>query len=294
MRLIPEEIRIQQINNLPNIKFIKWHDTYSGNSSKAVVRCLVDGYSWSARISDMISHGSGCPQCAGNRRWTGEERIEQINKLDNIEFVSWIGKYKTCESKAKVRCSVDGFEWDSSVGNLLHSESRCTYCLGLRKWTEQERINQINSIGGVKFISWVSTYKGRHSRLIAECLIDGGRWTATVSGLVNARNGCPRCAKYGYQLDKKGYLYALRSECGLYVKVGISNNPSRRHRQLERSTPFEFSLIEQISGVGEMIANLEKHFHSKYESACFTGFDGATEWLVCTDDLLKELIEVAQ
>lgn len=96
MRLIPEEIRIQQINNLPNIKFIEWHDTYSGNSSKAVVRCLLDGYSWSARISDMISHGSGFPQCAGNRRWTADERIEQINKLDNIEFVSWVGKYKTC------------------------------------------------------------------------------------------------------------------------------------------------------------------------------------------------------
>lgn len=107
--------------------------------------------------------------------------------------------------------------------------------------------------------------------------------------MVNMGTGCPRCAKYGYQLDKTGYLYALRSECGRYVKIGISNNPSQRHRQLELATPFNFNLVEQVHGDGVKIAGLEKSFHEKYESAGFTGFSGATEWLVFSDELLSEL-----
>jgi len=48
-------------------------------------------------------------------------------------------------------------------------------------------------------------------------------------------------------------------------------------------------MVEQISGDGSKIAELEKYFHGKYERAGFTGFDGATEWLACSDELLGEL-----
>lgn len=78
----------------------------------------------------------------------------------------------------------------------------------------------------------------------------------------------------------------------MYVKIGISNDPKRRHSELEKRTPFKFGIVEQISGDGAKIAKLEKHFHSKYERAGFTGFDGCTEWLICTPQLLDELREL--
>ena len=75
----------------------------------------------------------------------------------------------------------------------------------------------------------------------------------------------------------------------MYLKVGISNKPSQRHRALELATPFSFSCIEKISGDGSKIADLEKYLHNKYERAGFVGFDGCTEWLICTPELLEEL-----
>jgi len=156
-----------------------------------------------------------------------------------------------------------------------------------------ERISQINSIDGIKFNSWSSgEYKNKNSKALVFCG-SGHFWSASVTNLLGG-SGCPYCAKYGYQLDKKGYLYALRSECGRYLKVGISNTPSRRHKQLEKTTPFKFNLVEQMSGDGVKIAELEKYFHGKYERAGFTGFDGCTEWLICTDELLKEIIEMGR
>ena len=59
--------------------------------------------------------------------------------------------------------------------------------------------------------------------------------------------------------------------------------------KLAKNTPFKFSLIEQASGDGAKIAELERYFHDKYESAGLSGFDGATEWLICTPELMQEL-----
>lgn len=293
MKLISAEKRIKQINEINDIEFLSWTESYINSKSRARLRCLRDGFEWETNVNNILNRSTGCPQCSGKRRWTAEERIEKINNIENIEFVSWVDGYVGSPSKVKVRCSLDGFEWDCILGNIVYCGTGCPQCSGKRTWNADERIEQINSIDGIKFNSWYrGGYKNKNSKAFVFC-DHGHSWPASVSNLL-AGTGCPYCAKYGFQLDKKGYLYALRSECGQYVKVGISNKPKRRHKDLERETPFKFNLIEQIYGDGEMIANLEKHFHSKYESACFTGFDGATEWLVCTDDLLKELIEVAQ
>lgn len=225
---------------------------------------------------------------------SADERIEQINKIDSIEFVSWHSGYKNNNSKANVRCKFDGFEWCASVHSLVNHGYGCPNCSKKRIWTSEERIEQINKLENIEFVCWVDSYKNAHSKANVRCKVDGFIWIASVNSIVNTGSGCPQCANHGYDTSKAGTLYALRSECGQYIKVGISNDPKRRHKELQKRTPFTFNLIEQIYGDGEMIANLEKHFHSKYESACFTGFDGATEWLMCTDYLLKELIDVAQ
>lgn len=219
---IPAHVREQQINSLPNIEFVRWVDGYHGKRSKAVCRCAVDGFEWSATADSLINNGWGCPQCSGKRRWTAKERGEQINSLPNISFVRWEGEYKGAYSKAVVRCAVDGFEW-----------------------------------------------------------------SVTASNLINNGRGCPQCAPFGYDTTKHGTLYILRSECGTMVKIGISNDYKRRHSELARRTPFDWSCIELLhSGDGSLIAEFEKELHSWTEQAEFREqFDGFTEWRKWDDRL---------
>lgn len=270
--------------------FVRWAvDGEFGMARKCILVCRVDGFKWPSKVGNLINNNRGCPQCANQRRWTAEERIEQINKLENIEFVCWVDSYKNAHSKAIVRCTIDGFEWRTSVDHLVNTGSGCPECAIQIRWSESERVSQINSIKDIEFVSWSNRYKNAFSKANVRCSKDGFEWSTEVNCLVNMGTGCPRCAKYGYQLDKTGYLYALRSECGRYVKIGISNKPSQRHKQLELATPFKFNLVEQVHGDGVKIAELEKSFHEKHESAGFTGFSGATEWLVFSDELLSEL-----
>lgn len=92
-------------------------------------------------------------------------------------------------------------------------------------------------------------------------------------------SGCPRCAKHGFDRTRAGFLYVLRSECGRYMKIGITNNPDQRHAQLSRTTPFSFSCIEMVEGDGSYIAEIEKELLSHYQPVDFSEtFDGSTEW----------------
>ena len=271
-------------------EFVKWAvDGKFGAHKKCSVRCVIDGFEFEVRVSHLTGSGVGCPQCSGKRRWTAKERIEQINKLEGIEFVSWVDGYKNHYSKANVRCAVDGYEWGSEVNNLVNNKQGCPHCAGVRRWKEDERIEQINSLEGIEFVSWVDGYSNCYSKANVKCTSDGHGWRASIHNLVNGGKGCPKCAKTGYNPSKTGTLYALRSECGRYLKIGISNKPKQRHRKLKMSTPFKFDIVEQFEGGGAKIASLEKHFHENYESAGFSGFDGATEWLVCSNELLTEL-----
>lgn len=219
---IPEEVRIKQINAIQNIELIEWLDCYKNKESKAIVRCSVDGYEWSVSVNSLINTGSGCPQCAGKRRWTAEEHERWINDTPNISFVRWDGEYKNQYSKAVCRCLVDGSEWRVSAGQLRHAGS-----------------------------------------------------------------GCPRCAGGGYDQSKAGTLYFLRSECGSLVKIGISNDYKTRLAKLKRVTPFNWYCVELLhNNDGAFIAKAEKELHSLTEQAQFSEpFDGYTEWRKWDDRL---------
>lgn len=281
--------RINQINSIKNIEFLRWDGDYSLLKSKAFVRCNKDGFEWSTSINGLINGGNGCPKCAGNRRYTKGEIECRINSIESISFVEWVDGYVNSKSKLVVRCEVDGFEWVSTVTSLLNKANYCPVCSGCRRWTDKDRINQINSISGTEFVRWDGLYRNSFSKAIVKCLDCSKCRSASINDIVNNGRGCPSCSRSGFDQTKHGSMYSLRSECGGYVKVGISNDHNRRYKELNRATPFKFYVIEQISGDGSRIAELEWYFHNKYERAGLSGFDGATEWLICTDELLNEL-----
>lgn len=288
MASVSAEERIEQINSIETIMFLSFSGDYHDQNSRVTVKCLIDGYIWESSIKQLLSRRR-CPKCSGSARITEREMIDKIGENKNIKFIRWNGEYSGARTGVIVYCIKHNFQWKTSAGNIYYRKTGCPQCSGVRRWTAEERIEQINGLGSFLFVAWDGGYSGKDSKAVVRCVRDGHEWSARVNELVNRSGGCPSCAKYGYSPQLRGYLYALRSECGQHVKVGISNKPSQRYNQLEKATPFKFSIIEQIDYEGSKIASLEKYFHNKYKSSCFYGFDGATEWLLCTEELLDEI-----
>lgn len=130
-RRIPARIREQQINNLPNITFVRWDGDYRNNKSKCVCRCDA-GHEWKASVAHLVSNGRGCPRCAlrnvSERFRTPEiERITQINSIDGISFVRWCGEYRSNKSRVVCRCD-KGHEWIAVINSIVDTGRRCPQC----------------------------------------------------------------------------------------------------------------------------------------------------------------------
>lgn len=288
---IPAHIREQQINELPNISFVRWDGVYKNAYSKAVCRCKIDDNEWSATVNSLTNNKNGCPRCGRvtmimsnvareSIKIPAHVRENQINALPNISFVRWVGEYNGSDSKAICRCDIDNFEWSASVLSLINAGNGCPQCAGCRRWTVDERIDQINYLPNISFVRWCGDYAGSRSKVICRCAIDGHEWCSVVYSVVSSGRGCPKCAKSGFNPTTAGTLYVLRSECGSMVKIGISNKYKKRHVTLKRNTPFNWSCIELLhSDDGAFIAKAEKELHSLTEQARFSEpFDGYTEW----------------
>lgn len=273
---IPAHVREQQINELPDIRFVRWDAEYRNCDSKAVCQCLTDGFEWASSVSSLLK-GHGCPSCAGNRRWTAEERISQINAMPGVFFVRWVQPYRGAKTKAECRCRF-GHEWVTAIDYLLNGGTGCPKCAHSRTYTPEERKLQIDGLKGINFIKWADNYTNNLSKAVCRC--DAGHeWSASVNSLVNKGRGCPQCAESGYSTAKPGTLYVLRSECGAMVKIGISNDYQTRHTTLKRKTPFDWHCVELLHGDGGVISALEKKLHGLTEPVAFTEkFDGFTEW----------------
>lgn len=77
------------------------------------------------------------------------------------------------------------------------------------------------------------------------------------------------------------------------IKVGVTKDIKSRIRYLKVVTPFDFHQIKVIKTVGLEAIKIERHFHRKYESSGFKGFNGATEWLKYSPELMDEIMNKA-
>lgn len=226
---------------------------------------------------------------------TQKYREMQINNSGTAKFLKWdCGEYVNLNCSVTVSCLLHNEVWSVTARTAING-AKCRICQREYKYklgvlpSTHERFNQLNDVEGIFIIERGVDIENLSRKIKVKCTKCSFEWAPSVHSLIHAGSGCPSCAERGYNPRKKGSLYALRSECGKYIKIGISNDPKRRHKELERRTQFKFNLVERISGDGAKIAELEKYFHNKYERAGFTGFDGATEWLICTPELLQEL-----
>jgi len=218
------------------------------------------------------------------RKVSESERIMKINSLCDgtiYSFVKWQNHYRDAKSKFVCNCEIHG-EWVVSVDNFISKMSRCPKCSSNHPFDKNKvkhKLEDVCKTKGYHFIGWDGEYKNMRSKFVCQCT-QHGQWVSRIHNFIFNDTGCPKCSISGYRNDLPGTLYALRSECGQFVKVGITNVSHERFKKLKYCTPFKFHIVELLNNEdGKLIQDLECHFQKNFQSAGFTGFDGCTEWL---------------
>ena len=124
---------------------------YVNNKTKIKCKCKIDGYEWEATPNNLLNN-QGCPKCAGNvKNKTTEYFINELKEVnDNIEV---LGEYKDALTKIKVRCKIDGHEWEAVPNSLLRGYGcpKCNESKGEKRVAKYLDSRNINYIPQYKF-----------------------------------------------------------------------------------------------------------------------------------------------
>ena len=263
---------------------------YLNSKTKVIIVCQRHG-SFDQTPSNHLL-GQGCPKC-------GTENASSSTKSNVIDFIrkseiTHDDKYDYSEvnylnanTKVKIKCKNHGFFTQTPNSHL--NGRGCPNCGGKIIHTINSFIKQAKSVHGDKYDYSDVKYKNAKTKVKITCKTHGSFFQTPHNHCRG--NGCPGCASYGFDVTKPAFLYVLRSCCGRYAKIGITNDPKRRHTKLRKDTPFKFSCVELINGTGEKIASTEKMLLSQYHRVDFNEtFDGHTEWVLWDDSIRHKLI----
>ena len=236
--------------------------------------------------------GHNCPDCglidiSLTKRSNKESFVDKANKIHGNKYRYSKVDYVNAHTKVVIECPEHGDFEQTPNGHI--SGVGCAECSGKKKHNNESFIEKAKQIHGDKYQYQLVEYITNKNKVRIMCP-EHGVFDQTPTNHLSGR-GCPGCMSCGFDRTKVGFLYVLRSECGRYMKIGITNKPDQRHIQLSRTTPFSFDCIELIEGPGDQIANLEKELLAEYQPAGFTEtFDGSTEWRLWSDSIRHKLI----
>ncbi|WYC18263.1 hypothetical protein [Citrobacter phage vB_CfrS_K1M] len=262
---------------------------YIKSSLKVVINCTLHGPFQQTPNSHL--NGSGCPSCSGNKKKSNQEFIAAAIKIHGNKYDYSRAVYTSIHGKVKILCKIHDFEFEQEANSHLQG-CGCPKCArektiesvtkGFHYFTSRSRVIHNN-----KFEYDESSYVNVTTKTKIKCKTHG--WFTKTPDKHMQGQGCPSCSTSGFDKSKSGIIYFLHSDVG--IKVGITNDLPRRMAELKRSTPFSFKIINHIEMSGYDAFKEEKRLHEKYDVVGLSGFDGATEWLKHSIELMKEIMK---
>ena len=126
------------------------------------------------------------------KKTTGEYITDLHSRFPDLEL---LGEYNGGDRIATYRCKKCGHVWRKRPNDLLCTKYGCPKCAirivaDNQLKTHEKFICEMKAINPDITIS--SEYINNHTKVLCECKIDGYRWKASPSHLLQGR-GCPKC-----------------------------------------------------------------------------------------------------
>ncbi len=156
-----QTFREKLYNINPNIEVI---GDYTNMKHKVLCRCIIDGYEWNVDPSALLS-GYGCPVCAGNKKRSHQEYIEEVQSI-NPDIVV-IEEYANALQPILHKCNKCGTEWYSTPHHILEGHG-CPKCNANVSFGE----NDIKNFLDDKEINYIRQYTFKNCKNIKELPFD--------------------------------------------------------------------------------------------------------------------------
>jgi hypothetical protein len=253
----------------------EWHPTKNGDktpqntkagSNAGIWWVCVVGHEWKVAPASRTNMLSGCPYCAGQRPIPGETDLATTHPHLTIEWHPTKNGALTPEQvmggtdrKVWWVCHLN-HEWSAPPFNRIKGVG-CPVCANKKV---QSGFNDVATTNPSLAAEWHPTKNGDiTSRDVTEgsgkkywwICDEGHEWSSTVANR-SWGQGCPVCARSGFNPGKDGWVYLLHHPDWQMFQIGISNvieERIARHKQ----TGWE---VVEIRGpmAGDLTAQIER------------------------------------
>ena len=233
----------------------------AGSNKRFVWKCQL-GHLWKTSVAKRsdLNNPTGCPTCSNQQLLVGFNDLATTHPELATEADGWnptvvvAGSNKSFQWKCKL-----GHVWKSTINNRKQGKS-CPYCTGRRVLVGFNDLATTHPDLAAQATGWDPTTvsAGSRRRLRWQCAV-GHIWGAEIANRTKKdQTGCPSCAKYGFDPNKKSWMYFLEHYEMDMLQIGITNNLKRR---LDEHAKGSWEVIE-IRGP------MDGHLTQKLETDC--------------------------
>ncbi|MDU7405612.1 MAG: GIY-YIG nuclease family protein [Citrobacter portucalensis] len=288
MRKLTTEQFIEKAIAKHGDKYDYSQSVYVRGKQKVIITCKEHGDFEQTPNNHMW--GFGCDKCGKvkkgiSRRVKHDDFVAKAIAVHGGVYDYSKTQYNKMCDQVVIICAEHGEFLQSPHKHL--SGHGCHECGGSRKRTIIEVIDKFTDVHGDTYDYSHVDLSSTKEKVKIKCKQHGFFFQSPINH--SRGQGCPSCASYGFSRFRDAFVYFLLSMDLRFMKIGITHDEKTRLSRLKSNTPFEFFVMKIIPMIGSGAQDMERHFHLSNKSANFCGFDGCTEWVVSTVDLIEEV-----
>ena len=242
------------------------------------------GHRWSATVVSRSRNGNGCPYCSGLLPVTGVNDLATLFPELASQADGWAPSTVRPGSNKKLawKCNL-GHKYFAVVNHRNRGDG-CPYCSNRRVLTGFNDLETLFPELASQADGWdPSTIVPNHNKKKKWMCAFGHTWQVSPNQRIGSNTGCPSCAKYGFNPDKKSWLYFLNNDYLEMFQIGITNNVDQRVSRhassgwevVEIRGPMDGHLTQKLET--DCLHALEKRGAILGHKAGIEKFDGYTE-----------------
>lgn len=211
--------------------------------------------------------GSGCPRCCCNVKRDNETFIKKATEKHNNKYDYSLVDYVDNRTKIKIVCREHGQFEQSPVDHL--SGQNCPLCSATAKLGNDLFIKRSTEKHNDKYDYSLVDYVYNKVKVKIICA-NHGTFEQTPANHLNGQ-GCPVCARTGYDPAKPGRLYYVMFDFGhtILYKIGITNRTVKQRFAHEKVKPIV--LWESTFSDGRIAQKVEADKKQEYSEYLYSG-----------------------
>jgi hypothetical protein len=213
------------------------------------------GHTYESQVQHR-RRGVGCPYCANKKLLVGFNDLATTHPQLAVQAHGWdpISVISGTHTKKTWRCD-QGHSWETSPKKRAFGVmNSCPICANKQVLIGYNDLATTNPVLAAEADGWDPTTLTYSSGKMRKWRCSEGHcWASTVANRSKG-NGCPSCAKSGFDPNKDGWLYLVDHGDLDMFQIGISNFPETRLGQhgkrgwevIEVRGPVEGHLAQQL------------------------------------------------